>query len=101
MKNVLTYKNGSQDLLANVDDGSNTIYINGSLIPSTDWVGTGTYTTVVTGTTISIERISDLSGNIMLQKVSTNNYRLVKSSDSPTEGNYIAWSDNPDYLTWS
>lgn len=90
MKNVLTYKNGSQDLLANVDDGSNTIYINDSLIPSTDWVGTGTYTTVVTGTTISIERISDLSGNIMLQKQADNEYALVRKSEAG-DGNVLLW----------
>jgi hypothetical protein len=90
MKNVLTYKNGSQDLLANVDDGSNTIYINDSLIPSTDWVGTGTYTTVVTGTTISIERISDLSGNIMLQKQAENEYALVRKSEAGVD-NVLLW----------
>lgn len=90
MKNVLTYKNGSQDLLANVDDGSNTIYINDSLIPSTDWVGTGTYTTVVTGTTISIERISDLSGNIMLQKQADNEYALVRKSEAGVD-NVLLW----------
>lgn len=90
MKNVLTYKNGSQDLLANVDDGSNTIYINDSLIPSTDWVGTGTYTTVVTGTTISIERISDLSGNIMLQKQADNEYALVRKSEAGDD-NVLLW----------
>lgn len=90
MKNVLTYKNGSQDLLANVDDGSNTIYINDSLIPSTDWVGTGTYTTVVTGTTISIERISDLSGNIMLQKQADNEYALVRKSEGGVD-NVLLW----------
>ena len=90
MKNVLTYNNGSQDLLANVDDGSNTIYINDSLIPSTDWVGTGTYTTVVTGTTISIERISDLSGNIMLQKQADNEYALVRKSEAGDD-NVLLW----------
>lgn len=90
MKNVLTYKNGSQDLLANVDDGSNTIYINDSLIPSTDWVGSGTYTTVVTGTTISIERISDLSGNIMLQKQADNEYALVRKSEAGVD-NVLLW----------
>lgn len=90
MKNVLTYKNGSQDLLANVDDGSNTIYINDSLIPSTDWVGTGTYTTVVTGTTISIERISDLFGNIMLQKQAENEYALVRKSEAGVD-NVLLW----------
>lgn len=90
MKNVLNYKNGSQDLLANVDDGSNTIYINDSLIPSTDWVGTGTYMTVVTGTTISIERISDLSGNIMLQKQADNEYALVRKSEAGVD-NVLLW----------
>lgn len=100
MKNILNH-DGVQLLLANVDDDTNRIFINNIEIPSIEWVGSGYYTQVINSVTISIAKISSLSGNIMLQKVSMNNYRLVKSSDSPTGGNYIAWSDNPDYLTWS
>lgn len=100
MKNILNH-DGVQLLLANVDDDTNRIFINNVEIPSSEWVGSGYYTQVINSVTISIAKISSLSGNIMLQKVSTNIYRLVKSSDSPSGGSYIAWSDNPDYLTWS
>lgn len=79
MKNTLNYSAGAQTLLANVNDDTNRIFINGTEIPSTDWTGTGTYTYSVEGATISIDRIADDSGNIMLQKVSTDHYKLVRS----------------------
>ena len=82
MKNTLTYSQGAQSLLANMNDGTNRILINGVEIPSSDWTGTGTFTYSVEGATISIQRIADTSGNIMLQKVETDSYRLVRKTVS-------------------
>ena len=90
MKNVLKHNGTAQQLLSNVNDGSNTIFINDVEIPSSSWVGSGTYTQVIGSTTISITKISDLSGNIMLQKQSENNYALVRKSETGG-GNVIAW----------
>lgn len=90
MKNILKH-NGTQLLLANVDDGSNRIFINDEEIASSNWVGSGSYTQVIEGTTISIAKIADLSGNIMMQKQSENNYALVRKSDT-TSGNYLIWA---------
>lgn len=90
MKNVLKH-NGTQILLANVDDGSNRIFINDEELASSNWVGSGTYTQVIEGTTISIAKIADLSGNIMLQKQSENNYALVRKADTGS-GNYLVWA---------
>lgn len=82
MKNVLKHSNGSQSLLANVDDDTNRIFINDAEIPSSLWVGSGTYTQSIDGVMISITKISDLSGNIMLQKVSDNHYQLVRKTET-------------------
>lgn len=90
MKNILNH-NGTQTLLANVDDGTNRIFINDVEIPSSEWVGTGSYTQVIEGVTISITKVPDTSGNIMLQKIADNSYQLIKSSGA-SEGNYLCWS---------
>ena len=76
MKNTLTYQNSIQHLLSNVDDGTNKLIVDGIEIPSSTWEGTGTFTITSGSATITIEQIENAS-NIMLQKVSTNNYKLV------------------------
>lgn len=78
MKNLLNHDGTGQLLLSNVDDGSNRIFINDVEIPSSSWVGTGNYTQNISGTTITIAKVADLDGNVMLQLVSANTYRLVK-----------------------
>lgn len=91
MKNVLVHNGTSQQLLSNIDDGSNTIFINDVEIPSSSWVGTGYYTQVIGGTTISIAKIESLSGNIMLQQTAVNTYQLVMRG-SAASGNNLIWS---------
>lgn len=91
MKNVLVHNGTSQQLLSNIDDGSNTIFINDVEIPSNSWVGTGYYTQVIGGTTISIAKIESLSGNIMLQQTAVNTYQLVMRG-SAASGNNLIWS---------
>lgn len=76
MKNTLTYQNSIQHLLSNVDDGTNKLIVDGTEIPSSTWEGAGTFTIISGSATITIEQIENAS-NIMLQKVSTNNYKLV------------------------
>lgn len=91
MKNVLVHNGTSQQLLSNIDDGSNTIFINDVEIPSSSWVGTGYYTQVIGGTTITIAKIESLSGNIMLQQTAVNTYQLVMRG-SAASGNNLIWS---------
>ena len=78
MRNILTVDNGIATLLSNVDDGTNAIVINGDVIPSSDWTGTGNYTFTDGGVTFTIQKVEDDSGNIMLQLVTGTTYRLVK-----------------------
>ena len=106
MKNILNIDNGIPTLLSNVDDGTNTLYINDELVPSSEWTGTGYYTFTSGGLTFTIQKIGDDSGNIMLQLIEQSggtSYRLIKaisaddkyySIDDPAETDL---ADN-DYL---
>lgn len=80
MKNTLNTSNGIAILLSNVDDGTNTIVINGADLPPSQWVGEGNYTFTDSGVTFTIQKIVENSGNIMLQLVSGTTYRLVKNA---------------------
>lgn len=78
MKNILTIENGIAILLSNVDDGTNTIFINGEEIPASSWVGSGVYQYTESGVTFTIQKTNANTGNIMLQLVQGTAYRLVK-----------------------
>lgn len=84
MKNILNHNGTSQLLLANVDDGTNRIIINGEELDPTYWVGENSYVILIDGTPIGIRQISSNSGNIMMRKVSdaVNEYQLVRQSDA-------------------
>lgn len=84
MKNILNHNGTSQLLLANVDDGTNRIFINGEELDPTYWVGEHTYVVLIDGTPIGIRQISSNSGNIMMRKVqdAVNEYQLVRQSDA-------------------
>ena len=84
-------------LLSNVDDGTNTIYINGESVPSSDWTGTGNYTFTSGGVTFTIQKIADDSGNIMMQLVSGTTYRLVKGRTST--GNSALFIDSSGFIS--
>lgn len=78
MKNILTIENGTAILLSNVDDGTNTIFINGEEIPASSWVGSGVYQYTESGVIFTIQKTNANTGNIMLQLVQGTAYRLVK-----------------------
>ena len=91
MKNILEHTGHEQILLSNVDDGTNTLFINGSEIPSSQWVGSGNYSQVIDGVTITIAKIDNLSGDIMLRHDSGTHYVFVRPSGGE-EGNVILWT---------
>lgn len=91
MKNVLDHTGHEQLLLSNVDDGTNTLFINGVEIPSSQWVGSGNYSQVIDGVTITIEKIDDLLGDVMLRHESGTHYIFVKATTG-MEGNVILWT---------
>lgn len=81
MKNTLSINNGIAMLLVCLDDGSNSFFINDTEIPSSSWVGSGTYTYTSGGVTFVINKVADTDGNIMLVQVDTYEYSLIKKED--------------------
>ena len=77
MKNVLFTENGEVTLLTNVDDGSNTLVIDGNEIPYYYWVGTGTYT--YGNITINKTSSDSLTSNLALKEISDRVYAFVTS----------------------
>ena len=79
MKNIILITEDGEQLISSTDDGTNQLIINDTVIPSVDWVGTGTYTDTIHGHSISIDKAPDLDGIIQLVKLSTYNYALKKA----------------------
>lgn len=78
MKNIIDINANGEVLVSSVNDGTNTLYINGTEINSSQWIGSGSYTATVEGHAITIAKAPDLSGNIQLIRISEYNYRLIK-----------------------
>lgn len=67
MKNNLNIDtSGNLELMFSVDDGTNQLIINGDVIPTTSWVGSGNYTYTVNGITYAIVKTNTNTGNLQL-----------------------------------
>ena len=75
MKNSMTITNNVVQQVTCSNDGTNRLFINDTEIPSTDWVGSGSYTYG----SITIDQIADLSGNIQLSEIMATHYALVRT----------------------
>ena len=82
MKNNLVISNGAVQLMSRTDDGTNTFYINGSLIPSSSWVGTGAYTYSNGGGTFTFTKIDSLDGNVMLKQIDDTTFEFDVIKDT-------------------
>lgn len=80
MKNVLLIDTDGEKLVSSTHDTTNRLFINNSEISSSLWVGSGNYTATVEGHAITIAKVADLDGNIILVKNNDFNYSLLKSS---------------------
>ena len=101
MKNVLIISTTEEELLSNVDDGTNRLFVNGSEIPSTDWMGTGNYTATVEGHAITIAKIDvdSLDGlNVSLAKTADYTYEIRKRTPTESQGLYAFSIDNNGHL---
>ena len=79
MKNILNTKtDGTPALLSNVDESGNSLYVNGTEISSSLWIGEGTYTFTVGSHTYTISKAPDNDGNYQLLKVSDYTYHFAK-----------------------
>ena len=81
MKNVILINTDGEQLISSVNDGTNTLYINGTLIDSSEWIGTGNYTATIEGHNITIAKIADTNGIVQLIRNSAYNYSLVKAPE--------------------
>lgn len=86
MKNVLIISTTEEEMLSNVNDGTNRLFINGSEIPSADWVGTGNYTATVEGHAVTIAKADTLDGNISLARTGDYTYEMRKRTPSSGTG---------------
>ena len=64
MKNIIIITEDGEQLISSTDDGTNQLIINDTVIPSADWVGTGTYTATIQGHAITITKAPVSTGNI-------------------------------------
>ena len=76
MKNIIIITEDGEQLISSTDDGTNQLIINDTVIPSADWVGTGTYTATIQGHAITITKAPVSTGNIQLVKLADYSYSL-------------------------
>lgn len=86
-------------LMANINDGTNRLVINDTEIPSSQWVGTGTYTYTNGTRSITIEKIVQNTGNIMIEQITGSSYKLVaKDTDTRIYAENVVYeSSDPDW----
>lgn len=93
MKNLLVITSDGEQLVSSTHDTTNRLVINDTEINSNLWVGSGDYTDTVEGHAITISKVEDLDGNIILVKNSDYDYSLLKisahSDDPGTNDNGI------------
>lgn len=102
MKNIIIITEDGEQLISSTDDGTNQLIINDTVIPSADWVGTGTYTDTIHGHNISIDKAPASTGNIQLIKLADYSYSLKIIKDISSliidtiypVGSYYETSDN-------
>lgn len=96
MRNELVITSNGEQLVSSTHDETNELYINGSVIDSALWVGTGNYEVTVEGYNVTIQKVADLNGNIILVKLNDYLYALKKSqSGSGGGGSYNDLTDKP------
>lgn len=80
--------NDTVKLLSNINNGTNTLVINNTIVPESSWVGTGYYTVG----NIRIAKIAANSGNVHCVKVNDLNYKLVIKTNTS-----VIWAENVNY----
>ena len=79
MKNIIEISQEGEQLISSIDINENTLYINNTLIPESQYIGSGTYTTTVEGHSISIVKVPNNTGNIQLVRLDEYSYSLKKT----------------------
>lgn len=83
MKNYIVISGGSVQLLSRTDDGTNTFYLNGTLVPSVAWTGTGVFTYYdAGGVQFTFKKIDSLDGNVFLKQLTATSFEFQKITDT-------------------
>lgn len=80
MRNTISVDIDGNEFSSALNDGTNTLVINDVEIDSSEWVGSGYYTTTVNGYTLSIAKVLSLVGNVILVQDTAYNYSLLRTS---------------------
>lgn len=96
MKNVLVINSDGEQLVSSTHDTTNRLLINDNEIDSSLWIGSGSYTDTIEGHEITINKIADTDGNIVLVKNSDYHYSLLKSSTGGGSGGVTSYNDLTD-----
>lgn len=96
MKNLIVINADGEQLVSSIHDNTNRLFINGTEINNSLWIGTGQYITTVENHEITINKIADLNGNIILVKNSDYHYSLLKSSTGGGSGGVTSYNDLTD-----
>jgi hypothetical protein len=76
MKNIININSDGELLISAINDGTNTLYINDTLVPSSNWIGSGNYTDTIEGHNITITKAPALTGNIQLVRNAEYSYSM-------------------------
>ena len=74
MRNTISVDVEGNEFSSSLNDGTNALVINDVEIDSSEWVGSGYYTTTVNGYTLSIAKVPSLTGNVILVNDTAYNY---------------------------
>lgn len=80
MRNTISVDIEGNEFSSSLNDGTNALVINDVEIDSSEWVGSGYYTTTVNGYALSIAKVPSLTGNIILVQDTAYNYSLLRTS---------------------
>ena len=80
MKNILLIDdNGVLQMASSIDDGTNALIVNGTTIPTTDWIGSGDYTFTINSVTYTIAKAPNSTGNYQLIKDDETEFHFARA----------------------
>lgn len=80
MKNTLIINdNGVLQMASSIDDGTNTLIVNGTTIPTSDWIGSGNYTFTIGAVTYTIMKAPNSTGNYQLIKDDETEFHFARA----------------------
>ena len=80
MKNILLIDDsGVLQMASSIDDGTNALIVNGTTIPTSDWIGDGDYTFTINSVTYTIMKAPNSTGNYQLIKDDETEFHFARA----------------------